>query len=221
MLHDKQVPLVHRMCLGIFTALWQLAFLPLLVALVALFVHASPYHWMRIPADFAWATFTLAYLQGIDVQAKCPHPFLKKGRVESFLKRIVSWLLVLCSFWFALLEALGVLYSLQPKQGFFVISKPSLAAEKNGYKSSLPAPGQAVPFMPGLATPSPQQFSPTVSGESYAERNSSMMQYRMQAQKAPIQALPRGQDPSTSENKNIGVPMFLEQGWGGGGGRGQ
>jgi beta-1,4-mannosyltransferase len=129
-LHDTQIRFPYRICLGIFAGLWQLAFLPLLVAVVALFVHASPFVWMRIPADFAWATFVLAYLQGTDVQAKHSHPFLqRKSKLELQSKRIVSWLLVLCSIWYTLLETLGVLYSLWPKQGFFVISKPSLAAE--------------------------------------------------------------------------------------------
>ncbi len=128
-LSDTKIPLPYRICLGIFTGLWQLAFLPFLVAVIALFVHASPFLWMRLPADFAWATFTLAYLQGIDVQGKHSHPFLKKKRIELQLKRVVSWLLVLCSIWYALLEAAGVIYSLRPKQGFFVIQKPSLAAE--------------------------------------------------------------------------------------------
>ncbi|HZU68141.1 MAG TPA: glycosyltransferase family 2 protein [Ktedonobacteraceae bacterium] len=221
-LHDKQVPFIYRMCLGIFTILWQLAFLPLLVALLALFVHASPFRWMRIPADFAWATFTLAYLQGIDVQAKCPHPFLKKGRVESLLKRVVSWLLVLCSFWFALLEALGVLYSLRPKQGFFVISKPSLAAEKNGHKPALPAPAPAGSFMPGLAAPWQQQLSPTLSGESDAIGSSPMAQYRLQAQKVPGQSSLGRQDLRAREEKNNNaIPMPFEEIWSGGGGRGQ
>ena len=128
--HDKHIPFPFRVCLSIFAALWQLAFLPLLVAIVALFVHVSPFVWMRVPADFAWATFVLAYLQGTDVQAKHSHPFLqRKSKLELQLKRIVSWLLVLCSIWYTALEVLGVLYSLWPKQGFFVISKPSLAAE--------------------------------------------------------------------------------------------
>ncbi|HLH63148.1 MAG TPA: glycosyltransferase family 2 protein [Ktedonobacteraceae bacterium] len=221
-LRDKQVPFMYRLCLGIFTVLWQLAFLPLLVALVALFVHASPFRWMRIPADFAWATFTLAYLQGIDVQAKSPHPFLKKGRVEAFLKRAISWPLVLCSFWFALLEALGVLYSLQSKQGFFVISKPSLAREENGHKMSLPAPARAEPFLPGLAAPWQQQLSPTLSEDAYAIRGSSIAQYRLPAQKAPGQSLLRRQDPrAREEKKNNVIPASFEEIWSGGGGRGQ
>jgi len=128
-LGDRQTPFPYRLCLGIFTLLWQLAFLPFLVAVVAVFIHVSPFNWIRLPADFAWATFTLAYLQGIDIQSRYPHPFLKKGAFELQWKRAVSWLLVLCSIWYALLEAVGVLYSFKPKQGFFVIQKPSLSAE--------------------------------------------------------------------------------------------
>jgi beta-1,4-mannosyltransferase len=126
---DKKIPFAYRFCLGIFTVLWQIAFLPFLIAVVALFVHASPFYWMRLPADFAWATFILAYLHGIDMQAKHSHPFLKKGKLELAWKRVVSWLLVFCSIWYSMLEAAGVIYSLRPKQGFFVIHKPSLAAE--------------------------------------------------------------------------------------------
>ena len=92
-------------------------------------MHASPFYWLRIPADFAWATFILAYLHGIDIQARHSHPFLKKKKIELLWKRVVSWLLVFCSIWYTLLEAAGVIYSLRPKQGFFVIQKPSLAAE--------------------------------------------------------------------------------------------
>jgi len=128
-LGDSKIPFMYRFCLGLFTGLWQIAFLPFLIAVLALFVHASPFYWMRLPADFAWATFILAYLHGIDIQAKHSHPFLKKKKIELLWKRIVSWLLVFCSIWYALLEAAGVIYSLRPKQGFFVIQKPSLAAE--------------------------------------------------------------------------------------------
>jgi egghead protein (zeste-white 4 protein) len=128
-IRDRETPLRYRLCLGLFTALWQVAFLPFLIATAALIVHASPFFWMRIPADFAWATFFLGYLQGIDVQAKHTHPFLKKKPFEAFWKRILSWPLVLCSIWYALLEAWGVFSSLKPKHEFFVIQKPSLANE--------------------------------------------------------------------------------------------
>jgi beta-1,4-mannosyltransferase len=137
-LRDRQTPLLYRLCLGMFTVMWQFAFLPFLVAVVALFTHASPFYWIRLPADFAWATFTLAYLQGIDIQSRYPHPFLKKGAFELQWKRAVSWLLILCSIWYALLEAVGVLYSFMPRQGFFVIHKPSLAAENEKVKHQRP-----------------------------------------------------------------------------------
>ena len=135
---DEQTPLACRIGLGIFAGLWQLAFFPFLVGAIALFVHVSPFMWMRIPADFAWATFVLAYLQGIDVQARHSHPFIKRKAREVQWKRVVSWLLVLCSIWYALLEAAGVLYSLWPKQGFFVIQKPSLAQENKNQGSIQP-----------------------------------------------------------------------------------
>jgi egghead protein (zeste-white 4 protein) len=137
-LRDRQTPFPYRLCLGMFTTLWQFAFLPFLVAVVALIIHASPFYWIRLPADFAWATFTLAYLQGIDIQSRYPHPFLKKGVFELQWKRAVSWLLILCSIWYALLEAVGVLYSFKPGQGFFVIHKPSLAAENKKVKRPRP-----------------------------------------------------------------------------------
>jgi hypothetical protein len=96
---------------------------------------------MRIPADFAWATFVLAYLQGADVQAKrvtnavesselaggcLPRPDVSQ-RLEVLANRAVSWALALCYIWYAVLEAAGVLYSLKPKRDFFVIYKPSLS----------------------------------------------------------------------------------------------
>jgi beta-1,4-mannosyltransferase len=154
---DTSIPPRYRLCLGIFTVLWQLEFLPILVAVVALFVHASPFAWMRIPADFAWATFVLAYLHGIDVQArhgryalqeKMTH-YLDQGstvgvaarvtpkttrglrtNIRLFIRRACSWPLVLCLVWYSILEAAGVLYSLWPKQDFFVIKKPILAAKQ-------------------------------------------------------------------------------------------
>src|SRR2546421_4704837 len=130
---DAQTPLPYKIGLGIFAGLWQLAFFPFLVAAVALFVHVSPFVLMRIPADFAWATFILAYLQGIDVQARHSHPFIKRKAREAQWKRVISWLLVLCSIWYALLEAAGGLYSLRPKQGVFVIQKTSLAQENKSH----------------------------------------------------------------------------------------
>ncbi len=129
-LGDRRIPLRYRLCLGLFTFCWQLAFLPFVVALVALFVRVSPFGWVRAPADFAWATYILAYIQGIDLQSRYPHPFLKKKFFERQWKRALSWALVLGSIWYSLLEALGVISSFKPKHEFFVIHKPSLAAEK-------------------------------------------------------------------------------------------
>jgi egghead protein (zeste-white 4 protein) len=129
---DTKMPLRYRICLGIFATLWQFAFLPFLVALAALFVHASPFVWMRLPADFAWATFVLAYFQGIDVQVRHSQRLLQGNegndkKRKALVTRIFSWSLVLCYIWYSLLEVAGVLYSLRPKQGFFVIRKPSLS----------------------------------------------------------------------------------------------
>jgi egghead protein (zeste-white 4 protein) len=129
-LGDRRIPVRYRLCLGLFTLCWQLAFLPFLVALVALFVRVSPFSWVRAPADFAWATYILAYIQGIDLQSRYPHPFLKKKFFERQLKRALSWALILGSIWYSLLEALGVIYSFKPRHEFFVIQKPSLAAAK-------------------------------------------------------------------------------------------
>jgi hypothetical protein len=132
---DRTVPYRYRVCLTIFTALWQLAFLPFVVAVTALAVHIAPFAWMRIPADFAWAAFVLAYLQGAHVQATRQANFYQEPKSPSFLRLpevlwqglllVSSWMMSLCYIWFALLEASAVLYSLKPRQGFFVIRKPS------------------------------------------------------------------------------------------------
>ncbi len=142
-LRDQLVPLRYRACLGAFTLLWQFSFLPFLVTLAAVAVHIVPPVWMRLPADFAWATFVLAYLQGADVQAKrapsatessrlagmgalAPRPSPRQ-RFAALATRVASWTLALCYIWYALLEAAGVVYSLKPKKDFFVIYKPSLS----------------------------------------------------------------------------------------------
>jgi hypothetical protein len=130
---DQTVPRRYRVCLTIFTALWQLAFLPFVIAVAALAVHIAPFAWMRIPADFAWAAFVLAYLQGAHVQATRQANFYQAAKLSSPLPGVLwrglllvsSWMTTLCYIWFALLEASAVLYSLKPRQGFFVIHKPS------------------------------------------------------------------------------------------------
>src|SRR5262249_44880912 len=150
-LRDEQVPARYRACLGAFTVLWQLSFLPFLVTLAALAVHIAPPMWMRLPADFAWATFVLAYVQGADAQASRPSSAIESSRavdavsasfgqrVRALFPRVLSWVMALCYIWYALLEAAGVLYSLKPKKAFFVIYKPSLA------KKAPDAPASASP----------------------------------------------------------------------------
>lgn len=140
-IRDSVVPLRYRALLAIFTALWQLAFIPFVVAVAALVQHIAPFAWMRLPADFAWATFVLAYLQGAHVQAVHPAATARVeqgrpgvvagiGRVARALAmRISAWAMALCYLWFALLEALGVLSSLLPRSGFYVIRKPALRHE--------------------------------------------------------------------------------------------
>jgi beta-1,4-mannosyltransferase len=140
---DRDVPFRYRAGLGIFTLLWQLAFLPFVVAVAAVVVHIAPFAWMRLPADFAWAAFVLAYLQGAHVQARRPastppgvsvigrqsspeRPPQRLYKWRGALLLAASWVMTLCYIWFALLEALGVVYSLKPSSGFFVIRKPSL-----------------------------------------------------------------------------------------------
>jgi egghead protein (zeste-white 4 protein) len=138
-LRDEQTPLRYRACLGVFTLLWQLSFLPFLVTVAALLVHIAPPVWMRLPADFAWATFVLAYVQGAHAQASRPASAIESSEAVGappgpFAQRlrgagwcVLSWVMALCYIWYALLEAAGVLYSLKPKKDFFVIYKPSLA----------------------------------------------------------------------------------------------
>jgi beta-1,4-mannosyltransferase len=133
---DASVPLRFRAVLIGYMLLWQVSMLPLLIALVALVTHVQPFTWARLPADLAWVTFVLAYLQGLDVQAVHRHP-TSEGRgeqttgVRAWLRRQVDraleWPLVLGLFWYSLLEVAGVLFSLRPRQGFYVIEKPRLA----------------------------------------------------------------------------------------------
>jgi len=165
---DGETPLRYRLCLAAFTALWQVSFLPFLVAVAALIAHIAPFAWMRLPSDFAWATFVLAYLQGAHLQATRhvrlahaseqtkPAPEARtrgatarrRARAAAVwgLERLSAWAMTFCYIWFALLEALSVLYSLAPRRGFFVIRKPTLTGETTetarGRDSSLPALGK-------------------------------------------------------------------------------
>src|SRR6185437_5164135 len=47
-LRDGAVPLRYRLGLGVFTFLWQLSFLPFLVAIAAVIAHVAPFAWMRL-----------------------------------------------------------------------------------------------------------------------------------------------------------------------------
>jgi egghead protein (zeste-white 4 protein) len=145
-IQDAAVPRRYRACLAVFTALWQAAFLPFVVAVAALLGHVAPFVWMRLPADFAWAAFVLAYVQGAHVQAVRPLPHAAPelgdqvaahGRVRrvwdgtrhalpKVVARVSAWAMALCYIWYALIEALGVLFSLLPRAGFYVILKPAL-----------------------------------------------------------------------------------------------
>jgi hypothetical protein len=55
------------------------------------------------------------------------------------MRRVLSWLLVGCCVWYSLLEAAATIYSLKPKQGFFVIQKPSFSAAQEAASQNVPA----------------------------------------------------------------------------------
>lgn len=135
---DGAVPLRFRFTLLLFVALWQISFLPVLVSIAALLLRIPPVGWERLPADFAWATFVLSYMHGLGAQAVRSRPHSSAPGIQPGVPAPRDWLrcqlgraaevpLVLGLLWYALLEMAGVLYSLRPGQGFFVIRKPSLA----------------------------------------------------------------------------------------------
>lgn len=162
-LRDHTIPRRYRVCLGLFTFFWQISFLPFLVAVAALFAHIAPFAWMRLPADFGWASFVLAYVQGAHVQSSRwqPHkttatpwpanrPQWLAAPARAMLTALLTlvaylaaWGMALCYIWYALLEALGVLYSLMPGRGFFVISKPKLSVKPAEMESEPAPPEQA------------------------------------------------------------------------------
>lgn len=131
---DHEIPLRYRVFLGVSTALWQVSFLTVTVAIVAIFIHVSSFLWVRIPADFAWATYILAYLQGVDLQiqhARNTSPAMMQARgIRRLLLRSLAWLVVPCCSLFSLIEAWGIIHSVRNRQGFFVIHKPSLATRQ-------------------------------------------------------------------------------------------
>jgi beta-1,4-mannosyltransferase len=161
---DHEAPLLFRACLGIFTVLWQISFLPFLITLAAFLVHIAPPVWMRLPADFAWATFVLAYFQGADIEARYAartsaarrHWTPVVAHTVSLGRRMASWLMAFCYIWYALLEAAGVVYSVRPKAGFFVIYKPDLAKTPQARQS---APVRNRPR--SVRRPQPAQAAPT------------------------------------------------------------
>ena len=147
---DRTVPRRFRVVLLCFVVLWHLAVLPLGIALAALVTRTQPFTWARLPADFAWTAFVLAYLHGLDAQAR--HRLRVRahaapaasapasGRARTLIGRCgqalafvlryaAECLLVLGVFWYALLEVAGVLYSFRPQDGFYVIRKPRVRAE--------------------------------------------------------------------------------------------
>lgn len=140
---DRTIPLRFRAVLLGFVILWHLSVLPLGIAAAALLTHTQPFTWARLPADFAWTAFVLAYLHGLDTQARHrlrlgaavrasrrPTPIGACARVLAFVVRyIAECLLVLGLFWYALLEVASVLYSFKPQDGFYVIEKPRVRAE--------------------------------------------------------------------------------------------
>src|SRR5262249_47792787 len=131
---DRATPLRYRLALLAFTALWQLSCVPLLVTIAALATHTPPVTWMQAPADITWATFMLAYLQGIDTQAARAAservwlgPAWLRG-LWSLWTRVREWPLAFGIFWYSLLEIFAVIYSLRRDRGFFVIHKPQLTS---------------------------------------------------------------------------------------------
>ncbi|HEY7832005.1 MAG TPA: glycosyltransferase family 2 protein [Ktedonobacterales bacterium] len=138
-LRDGSVPLRYRLCLGLYSLLWQLSFLPFLIAIAAVVAHVAPFGWMRLAADFAWASYVLAYVIGADRAAArrrdtAGHsPLDAPSYVPRWLRpvwrpalRATAWVLALAYLWYALLEAAGVFWSLMVGHDFFVIRKPSL-----------------------------------------------------------------------------------------------
>ncbi|HEU0028378.1 MAG TPA: glycosyltransferase family 2 protein [Ktedonobacterales bacterium] len=146
---DRAVPLGCRIILLLFVALWQLSFVPLLVTLVALATHTPPIAWMRLPADITWATFMLAYLQGLDTQAaraarKRAWPGPARLRPLWLVwARVREWTLALGIFWYSLLEMFAVIYSLRREVNFHVIRKPRvtepIGARDNAARTPLSA----------------------------------------------------------------------------------
>jgi beta-1,4-mannosyltransferase len=128
---DRGLPLRTRVVLGAAVGLWQLSFVPLAVAVLAVLARQGPDPWLRGPADFALTTFVLAYAQGAATRAA--HGFRTGDRERSLRARLlrparVAAATTLCVpfIWYVTMEALGVLKALTPVRRFHVIAKPDL-----------------------------------------------------------------------------------------------
>lgn len=132
---DRAIPPAYRLTLLAFTALWQISFIPLIVMLAALATHTPPFAWMRLPADITWASFMLAYLQGLDTQAaRAARSRTWPGSPRLRLlwvawARAREWPLALGIFWYSALEMFAVAFSLHHRSDFFVIHKPVMRSD--------------------------------------------------------------------------------------------
>lgn len=129
---DRELPLRNRAVLCAAVALWQLSFLPLLVAVLSVVVRQGPDAWLRGPADFGLTTFVLAYAQGAAVRVA--HPFRAGdahrsagGRLVRPVRVAAATLLFVPFIWYVTMEALGVLRAMSPTRRFHVIAKPAPA----------------------------------------------------------------------------------------------
>jgi len=127
---DGELPLRTRAVLCGAVALWQLSFVPLAVAVLAVVVRQGPDPWLRGPADFGLTTFALAYAQGAAVREG--HAFATGGgrleggrRLVRSLRVAAATLLWVPFIWYVTMEALGVLRALSPTRRFHVIAKPA------------------------------------------------------------------------------------------------
>jgi len=124
---DAGIPRRTRATLLVAVALWQLSFLPLAVAVLAVVTRQPPTGWMRAPADFALTAFVLAYAQGAAVREARSLPPAHDGRDRTTPIRVAAATLLCVPFiWYVTLEACGVLQALRPHRRFHVIAKPDL-----------------------------------------------------------------------------------------------
>ena len=124
---DADIPLRKRATLLVAVALWQLSFLPLVIALLAVVTRQPPTGWMRGPADFALTAFVLAYAQGAAVrEARSLRPARDGRDLPAAVRTAAAALLCVPFIWYVTLEACGVVQALRPHRRFHVIAKPDL-----------------------------------------------------------------------------------------------